>query len=151
MQHFQFSLFSSIHCDLTSLTENYLQNTPGGEVPGALGLGQAAATNIVNAVFIASYITPVLAAVVADSWLGRHQTMICAAMYQSLFILQIYSLTVSLLTSSQIRSRRSHYSLRNVPACRYSRRGCFRWGYRGLCSYVVWIRRLQCHCGTFHW
>lgn len=69
--------------DLTSFTENYLQNTPGGEVPGALGLGQAVATNIVNAVFIASYITPVIAAVIADSWLGRHKTMIYAAMYNS--------------------------------------------------------------------
>lgn len=31
---------------LTSLTENYLQNAPGGEVPGALGLGEATASNI---------------------------------------------------------------------------------------------------------
>lgn len=66
---------------LTSLTENYLQNAPGGEVPGALGLGEATASNIVNALFIVSYIAPVPAAVIADSWLGRHKTMIYAAMY----------------------------------------------------------------------
>lgn len=58
-----------------------MQNAPGGEVPGALGLNQAAATNIVNALMIGSYITPVPAAVVADSWLGRYKTMLYAAMY----------------------------------------------------------------------
>ncbi|KAF7716040.1 MFS-type proton-dependent oligopeptide transporter [Penicillium ucsense] len=67
----------------TAPLQNYLQNTPGGEVPGVLGLGQAAATNVVNALFIASYITPVIAAVVADSWLGRHKTMIIAAIFEA--------------------------------------------------------------------
>lgn len=63
-----------------NLPENYLQHAPGGEVPGALGLGQAAASNIVNALTIGSYITPVPAAVIADSWLGRYKTMLYAAM-----------------------------------------------------------------------
>lgn len=62
-------------------TENYLQHAPGGEVPGALGLGQATASNIVNALMIGSYLTPVPAAVVADSWLGRYKTMVYSAMY----------------------------------------------------------------------
>jgi POT family proton-dependent oligopeptide transporter len=66
---------------LTLYTENYLQNAPGGEVPGALGLQQATASNIVNALIIGSYIVPVPAAVVADSWLGRYKTMIYSAMY----------------------------------------------------------------------
>ncbi|KAJ5304331.1 cytochrome P450 monooxygenase [Penicillium atrosanguineum] len=67
----------------TAPLQNYLQNAPGGEVPGALGLGQATASNIVNVLFIASYITPVPAAVIADSWLGRHKTMIYAAIIEA--------------------------------------------------------------------
>ncbi|KAJ5646708.1 Proton-dependent oligopeptide transporter family [Penicillium lividum] len=67
----------------TAPLQNYLQNAPGGEVPGALGLGQATASNIVNVLFIASYIAPVPAAVVADSWLGRHKTMIYAAIIEA--------------------------------------------------------------------
>ncbi|KAJ5885548.1 Proton-dependent oligopeptide transporter family [Penicillium taxi] len=67
----------------TAPLQNYLQNAPGGEVPGAFGLGQAAASNIVNALFIASYIAPVPAAVIADSWLGRHKTMIYAAIVEA--------------------------------------------------------------------
>ncbi|CAI7656749.1 unnamed protein product [Penicillium pancosmium] len=65
----------------TAPLQNYLQNSPGGEVPGALGLHQATASNIVNALIIGSYITPVPAAVVADSWLGRYKTMLYCAMY----------------------------------------------------------------------
>lgn len=75
---------------LTVFTENYLQNAPGGEVPGALGLHQATASNIVNALFIASYITPVPAAVVADSWLGRYKIMIYSAMYHEPHILSAW-------------------------------------------------------------
>lgn len=71
---------------LTVHTENYLQNAPGGVVPGALGLHQATASNIVNALIIGSYIVPVPAAVVTDSWLGRYKTMIYAAMYCEIFI-----------------------------------------------------------------
>ncbi|OTA52293.1 hypothetical protein K449DRAFT_440839 [Hypoxylon sp. EC38] len=68
----------------TSPLQNYLQNQPGGEVPGALGLGQAAASNIVNALILGSYITPVPAAIVADSWLGRYKTMLYAAIIESI-------------------------------------------------------------------
>lgn len=68
----------------TAPLQNYLQNAPGGEVPGALGLHQATASNIVNAVFIASYITPVPAAVVADGWLGRYKTMIYSAIIEAI-------------------------------------------------------------------
>ncbi|KAJ5658216.1 Proton-dependent oligopeptide transporter family [Penicillium longicatenatum] len=67
----------------TAPLQNYLQNAPGGEVPGALGLGEATASNIVNALFIVSYIAPVPAAVIADSWLGRHKTMIYAAIIEA--------------------------------------------------------------------
>ncbi|KAI0376610.1 POT family-domain-containing protein [Hypomontagnella monticulosa] len=68
----------------TTPLQNYLQNAPGGGVPGALGLGQAAATNIMNALTIGSYITPVPAAVIADSWLGRYKTMLYAAIIESI-------------------------------------------------------------------
>ncbi|KAI1799965.1 POT family-domain-containing protein [Daldinia bambusicola] len=68
----------------TAPLQNYLQNAPGGEVPGALGLGQASASNIMNALIIGSYITPVPAAVVADSWLGRYKTMLYAAIIESI-------------------------------------------------------------------
>ncbi|OTA90872.1 hypothetical protein M434DRAFT_397647 [Hypoxylon sp. CO27-5] len=68
----------------TSPLQNYLQNQLGGEVPGALGLGQAAASNIVNALILGSYITPVPAAIVADSWLGRYKTMLYGAIIESI-------------------------------------------------------------------
>ncbi|KAI0885397.1 uncharacterized protein GGS22DRAFT_200281 [Annulohypoxylon maeteangense] len=68
----------------TSPLQNYLQNAPGGEVPGALGLGQATASNIVNALMIGSCITPAMAAVIADSWLGRYKTMLYAAIIESI-------------------------------------------------------------------
>ncbi|KAH9906637.1 POT family-domain-containing protein [Xylariomycetidae sp. FL2044] len=68
----------------TAPLQNYLQNAPGGEVPGVLGLGQATATNIVNALMIGSYIAPVPAAVIADSWLGRYKTMLYAAIIESI-------------------------------------------------------------------
>ncbi|EIT79971.1 hypothetical protein AO1008_00572 [Aspergillus oryzae 100-8] len=68
----------------TAPLQNYLQNAPGGEVPGALGLGQAAASNIVNALIIGSYIMPVPAAVLADSFLGRYKTMLYSAIIEAI-------------------------------------------------------------------
>ncbi|KAJ5127602.1 POT family-domain-containing protein [Penicillium atrosanguineum] len=68
----------------TAPLQNYLQNASGGEVPGALGLGQATASNIVNALTIGAYITPIPAAVIADSWLGRYTTMLYAAIIESI-------------------------------------------------------------------
>ncbi|KAB8237199.1 POT family-domain-containing protein [Aspergillus alliaceus] len=68
----------------TAPLQNYLQNAPGGEVPGALGLGQATASNIVNVLIIASYITPVPAAIIADSWLGRYKTMLYSAIIEAI-------------------------------------------------------------------
>ncbi|KAJ5393136.1 Proton-dependent oligopeptide transporter family [Penicillium crustosum] len=68
----------------TAPIQNYLQNAPGGVVPGALGLHQATASNIVNAIIIGSYIMPVPAAVVTDSWLGRYKTMLYAAIIEAI-------------------------------------------------------------------
>ena len=44
-------------------------------LPGALGLGQSTATNIYNAFFFFSYLTPVPFAIVSDTWLGRYKTL----------------------------------------------------------------------------
>jgi POT family proton-dependent oligopeptide transporter len=65
---------------LIKIAENFLQHAPGGEIPGALGLGQSTATNIVNALMISSYITPIPSAIVADNKLGRYNMMIWSAM-----------------------------------------------------------------------
>ncbi|KAJ5306344.1 Proton-dependent oligopeptide transporter family [Penicillium antarcticum] len=83
---------------LLYVRENYLQNASGGAVPGALGLQQAAASNIVNALIIGSYIVPVPAAVVADSWLGRYKSMIYSAIIEAIgaTILFVTSLPIAI-------------------------------------------------------
>ncbi|KAF2867717.1 major facilitator superfamily domain-containing protein [Massariosphaeria phaeospora] len=68
--------------------QNYMQNprpaSPASQtqnphddaaLPGALGLGQATATNISNAFFLCSFLTPMLFAVVSDTRLGRYKTL----------------------------------------------------------------------------
>ncbi|KAF2271449.1 MFS general substrate transporter [Westerdykella ornata] len=44
-------------------------------LPGALGLGQAMATNMSNAFFLISFLTPMFFAVLSDSKLGRYKTL----------------------------------------------------------------------------
>ncbi|PWY67553.1 hypothetical protein BO70DRAFT_323715 [Aspergillus heteromorphus CBS 117.55] len=68
----------------TAPLQNYLQNAPGGEVPGALGLGEATASDVINALTIASYLVPIPAAIVTDSWLGRYKTMLYSAIIEAL-------------------------------------------------------------------
>lgn len=56
--------------------QNYMQNPRGNHaIPGALDLGQATATNISNAFFLVSFLTPMLFAVVSDTKLGRYKTL----------------------------------------------------------------------------
>lgn len=56
--------------------QNYLQNPrQRGAVPGALGLGQSTATNISNAFFLFSFLTPMFFALMSDIWLGRYKTL----------------------------------------------------------------------------
>ncbi|KAE9973412.1 hypothetical protein EG327_009099 [Venturia inaequalis] len=56
--------------------QNYLQiPRQYGAVPGALGLGQSTATNIYNAFFLFSFLTPMGFAIVSDVWLGRFKTL----------------------------------------------------------------------------
>lgn len=69
-------------------------------MPGALGLQQATASNIVNALIIGSYIVPVPAAVVADSWLGRYKTMIYSAMYCEVLVLFTRLLLTGLMANN---------------------------------------------------
>ncbi|KAF2000909.1 MFS general substrate transporter [Amniculicola lignicola CBS 123094] len=56
--------------------QNYMQNARHSALPGALGLGQASATNISNAFFLSSFLTPMLFAVVSDTKLGRYKTLL---------------------------------------------------------------------------
>jgi len=48
--------------------------------PGALGLGQATATNIYYAFYLFYYITPLAAAVISDTRLGRYKTLCISSM-----------------------------------------------------------------------
>jgi POT family proton-dependent oligopeptide transporter len=58
------------------VAENYLQNKLNDEaVPGALGLGQSMASNISYGFLFFSYLTPLLFAIVSDTWLGRYKTL----------------------------------------------------------------------------
>ncbi|KAH7132588.1 major facilitator superfamily domain-containing protein [Dendryphion nanum] len=60
--------------------QNYIQNPRSRGVhhaiPGALGLGQATATNISNAFFFVSFLTPMLFAILSDTKLGRYKTLL---------------------------------------------------------------------------
>jgi hypothetical protein len=59
--------------------ENYIQNSRQDPLrPGALGLGQSIASLMNNLFTLYSQITPICAAVVADSWLGRLRTLYLA-------------------------------------------------------------------------
>ena len=50
--------------------------TTSEETPGALDLGQATATRIYCAFFIAYYVSPLGFSVLSDSYLGRYKTLI---------------------------------------------------------------------------
>jgi POT family proton-dependent oligopeptide transporter len=49
--------------------------------PGALGLGQATATNLSYVFSFVFYFTPIGAAVIADNWLNRYRTLWISSMY----------------------------------------------------------------------
>ncbi|KAM5485498.1 peptide transporter ptr2 [Microsporum canis] len=60
----------------TTPWQNYIQNDRDSiAVPGALGLGQATATNISNAFFFFSFLSPLPFAILSDAWLGRYKTL----------------------------------------------------------------------------
>lgn len=68
-----------------------------GQAPGALSLGQAMATRIYCAFYLFYYATPILVAVIADSYLGRYATLVVSVM---LYCLGCTILTVSSSTSN---------------------------------------------------
>ncbi|KAK4210351.1 oligopeptide transporter [Rhypophila decipiens] len=53
-----------------------LQQSPDSAIAGVLGLSQAAASNINSAFLAVSYFTPIPAALLADSWLGRYNGLV---------------------------------------------------------------------------
>ncbi|TAQ87321.1 hypothetical protein B7494_g4358 [Chlorociboria aeruginascens] len=59
--------------------QNYIQNSRTDPLrPGALGLGQSLAGVIQNCFTLFSLMTPICAAIIADSWLGRYRTLCIA-------------------------------------------------------------------------
>lgn len=77
------------------MPENYMEHPPnhGNEqTPGALGLGQAAATRIYCCFYIFYYVTPIFIAIVADSRLGQYTSLLISVI---LYCLGILVLTIS--------------------------------------------------------
>ncbi|KAF4212575.1 hypothetical protein CNMCM8980_000756 [Aspergillus fumigatiaffinis] len=64
------------------LPENYIQHSRSSKIPGVLGLREATATNIVNAMMAGGYLATIPAAMVADTWLGRYITILVSAVIQ---------------------------------------------------------------------
>jgi len=80
--------------------QNYMQNQykdPSG-VPGAIGLGQSAATGLSNFFQFWCYVTPILGAIIADQYLGKFNTIMYFAMIYivGLIILFCTSLPVAI-------------------------------------------------------
>ncbi|RKL43037.1 hypothetical protein BFJ72_g4450 [Fusarium proliferatum] len=68
---------------VTTPWQNYIQNPADSvAVPGALGLGQATATNITSAFLFLSFLLPTVWAIISDTWLGRHKTL-CLSYFHS--------------------------------------------------------------------
>jgi POT family proton-dependent oligopeptide transporter len=53
-----------------------MQNKSDISVPGALGFGQSRATFVYNTFYFVSYLTPIPMAVLADTLIGRYQTLL---------------------------------------------------------------------------
>lgn len=80
----QETLFELRNLRLT-IAENYAQNALNDPLrPGALGLGQARATNLNDAFQFIVYLSPTGWAIVADTWLGRYKTICIATALDSL-------------------------------------------------------------------
>jgi hypothetical protein len=60
-----------------------MQNFPGLAIPGELGLGQSTATNIYNAFYLFSFLTPLPFAVLSDTRLGRYKTLCLSFWYEA--------------------------------------------------------------------
>ncbi|KAI4146593.1 MAG: hypothetical protein L6R39_003405 [Caloplaca ligustica] len=62
--------------------QNYMQNArESNGTPGALGLGQSMATNISNAFFLFSFLTPMPFALLSDIYIGRFKSLLAGLAY----------------------------------------------------------------------
>ncbi|KAJ0119510.1 POT family protein [Diaporthe amygdali] len=59
--------------------QNYIENSYGGGLPGAIGLGQTGATGLTDFFQFWCYVTPVLGAVISDQYLGKYWTIFYSA------------------------------------------------------------------------
>ncbi|KAE8357813.1 hypothetical protein BDV27DRAFT_151002 [Aspergillus caelatus] len=90
---------------------NYMQNDRDSiAVPGVLGLGQATATNIPNALFFFLFLAPLPFAVVSDPWRGRYKTL-CIS-----YILNLCGCIVLFITSLLVVSQDSIKTFRMALA-----------------------------------
>ncbi|ROW03619.1 hypothetical protein VPNG_07179 [Cytospora leucostoma] len=60
--------------------QNYIENSYGGTLPGAIGLGQTGATGLTDFFQFWCYVTPVLGAIISDQWLGKYWTIFYSAL-----------------------------------------------------------------------
>ncbi|MCJ1454623.1 peptide transporter ptr2 [Mycoblastus sanguinarius] len=58
--------------------QNYIQNSYNdpSELPGAIGLGQTAATGLTDFFQFWCYVTPILGAIISDQYLGKYNTIL---------------------------------------------------------------------------
>lgn len=76
---------------MTGPMQNYIQNPRNDELrPGALGKGQSVATAVSYFFTCWCYATPILGAIVADTYLGRYKTICCGTCIALLGILILF-------------------------------------------------------------
>ncbi|KAJ6617094.1 oligopeptide transporter [Mycena sp. CBHHK59/15] len=83
---------------ITAPLQNYMQNARHDPLrPGALGLGESAATRLSYLLTFLVYITSFGGAVVADGWLGRYRTL---TLFAGIYVLGVLILFTTSLPSS---------------------------------------------------
>lgn len=60
--------------------QNYIENSYGGNLPGAIGLGQTGATGLTDFFQFWCYVCPVFGAIVSDQYLGKYWTIFYSAL-----------------------------------------------------------------------
>ncbi|EEP75988.1 peptide transporter PTR2-A [Uncinocarpus reesii 1704] len=91
---------------VTGPFQNYVENPykPGSPTPGALGLGQSAASGLTSFFQFWCYVTPVFGGIVADQYLGKYNTMVISAVIYvvGLAILVCTALPVAILHNASL-------------------------------------------------